>query len=344
MKRIGILFCSVVLLLGTLVFPAGAQEIEVTNEVTFFQALYNGGTIVLQNDIYIADFVDVRKNVTIDLNGHQILVAEGSNGANIRNTDGYEVVIRDSVGTGKIGGGEKRVYLNMECGSLRIEGGFVDRLLISGGDAELVGGTIDVLEFNSVLDDVTIVKHDAIQVNDWLCQRGTVNFDPTPYIKPGFVSTANGDGTYTITGVTVEKTGQTISYYYDAYSEKYGKFLLSADGAAPQALHVEILYVNAGESEYIPMTKCDDEGNRWLAEIDRAYIGMEMQVVNPDCGIATDIMVLTEEGTAEKEGTKGDASRQPAKETGNDTDWMWTAVGAGAAVAILAVVLLRKKR
>jgi hypothetical protein len=248
------------------------------------------------------------------------------------------------VGTGKIGGGEKRVFLNMECGSLRIEGGFVDRLLISGGNAELVGGTIDVLEFNSVLDDVTIVKHDGIQVNDWLCQRGTVNFDPTPYIKPGFVFADNGDGTYTITGQTVEKTGQTISYYYDAYSEEYGKFLLSEDGTAPQELQVEILYVNAGESECIPMTKCDDGGNRWVAEIDRAYIGMEMRVFNPDCGIATDIMVLAEDGTAEKEESKDDASRQPTEEAGENTKWVWIAVGAGVAVGILAVVLLRKKR
>ena len=72
--------------------------------------------------------------------------------------------------------------------------------------------------------------------------------------------------------------------------------------------------MNAGESEYIPMTKCDDEGNRWLAEIDRAYIGMEMQVVNPDCGIATDIMMLTEEGTAEKEETKEEPTEEHAHE------------------------------
>ena len=344
MKHGWTLLFAITLIFGVLALPAGAQEIEVTDEGAFAQALYDGGTIILQDDIYIADFVIVRKNVTIDLNGHQILVAEGANGANIRHNNGCEVVIRDSVGTGKIGGGEKRVFLNMECGSLRIEGGFVDRLLISGGNAELVGGTIDVLEFNSVLDDVTIVKHDGIQVNDWLCQRGTVNFDPTPYIKPGFVFADNGDGTYTITGQTVEKTGQTISYYYDAYSEEYGKFLLSEDGTAPQELQVEILYVNAGESECIPMTKCDDGGNRWAAEIDRAYIGMEMRVFNPDCGIATDIMVLAEDGTAEKEESKDDASRQTTEEAGDDTKWVWIAVGAGAAVVILAVVLLRKKR
>ena len=344
MKRIGILLCSVVLLVGALVFPTAAQEITVTDEVTFIQALYDGGNIVLQNDIYLTSFVIVRSDVTIDLNGHQILVAEGANGVNIRNTEGYAVIIRDSVGTGKIGGGEKRVFLNIESGSLRIEGGFVDRLLISGGHAELAGGTVDVLEFNSFLEDVTIVKHDGVQVNQWLCQRGTVNFDPTPYMKPGFVSTANGDGTYTITGVTVEKTGQTIPYYYDAYSEEYGKFLLSADGAAPRQLQVEILYVNAGESEYIPVTKCDEESNRWVAEIDRAYIGMEMQVVNPDCGIATDIFVLTEDGTAEKEGAAGDASRKPTEEAENGMDWIWIAVGAGAAVAILAAILIRKKK
>ena len=149
MKRIGILLCSVVLLVGALVFPTAAQEITVTDEVTFIQALYDGGNIVLQNDIYLTSFVIVRSDVTIDLNGHQILVAEGANGVNIRNTEGYAVIIRDSVGTGKIGGGEKRVFLNIESGSLRIEGGFVDRLLISGGHAELAGGTVDVLEFNS---------------------------------------------------------------------------------------------------------------------------------------------------------------------------------------------------
>lgn len=344
MRRIGILFCSVALLLGALVFPAAAQEIAVADEVAFIQALNDGGTIVLQNDIYLASFVIVRSDVTIDLNGHQILVAEGTNGVNISNTEGYELIIRDSVGTGKIGGGEKRVFLNMESGSLRIEGGFVDRLHVTGGFAELVGGTIDVLEFNSFLYDVTIYKHDEVQVNEWLCQRGTVNFDPTPYMKPGFVSKNNGDGTYTITAVTVEKTGQTISYYYDAYSEEFGKFLLSADGTAPQQLQAEILYVNAGESEYVPMTKCDD-GNRWVAEIDRAYIGAEMQVVNPDCGIGTDIFVLTEEGTAEKEETAGGNSQQPTtEEAEKDTSWIWIVVGAGAAVVILAIILLRKKK
>lgn len=343
MKRGWTLLFAITLIFGVLALPAGAQEIEVTDEATFAQALYDGGTVILQNDIYIFDFVLVRENVTIDLNGYQILVAEGANGANIRHTNGCEMVIRDSVGTGKIGGGAARIFLNMECGSLRIEGGFVDRLLISGGDAELVSGTIDVLEFNSVLDDVTIIKHDGIQVNDWLCQRGTVNFDPTPYIKPGFASTDNGDGTYTITDDPVEKTGQTISYYYDAYSEKYGKFLLSEDGSAPRELCVEILYVNAGEPECIPMTKCDGENNRWVAEIDRAYIGMEMRVFNPDCGIATDIMVLAEDGTAEKVDI-GDDSRQPAKETGDGTYWVWIAVGAGAVAVILAVILLRKKK
>ena len=77
MKRIGILLCSVALLLGALVFPTAAQEITVTDEVTFIQALYDGGNIVLQNDIYLTSFVIVRSDVTIDLNGHQILVAEG---------------------------------------------------------------------------------------------------------------------------------------------------------------------------------------------------------------------------------------------------------------------------
>ena len=343
MKCIGILLCSVVLLLGVLAFPAAAQETEVADEAAFIQALNDGGTIVLQNDIHLSSFVTVRSDVTIDLNGHQILVAEGANGVNICNIDGYEMVIRDSVGTGKIGGGEKRVFLNMESGSLRIEGGFVDRLHVTGGFAELVAGTIDVLEFNSFLYDVSIYKHDEMLVNEWLCQCGTVNFDPTPYMKRGFVSTNNGDGTYTITAAPVEKTGQTISYYYDAYSKEFGKFLLSVDGTAPQQLQVEILYVNAGESEYIPMTKCDD-GNRWVAEIDRAYIGAEMQVVNPDCGIATDIMVLTEEGTAEKNETTDDDSRQPTKEAEDNMDWVWIAVGAAAVAAILAILLLRKKK
>ena len=160
MKRGWTLLLAIALIFGVLALPAGAQEIEVTDEATFAQALYDGGTLILQNDIYISDFVLVRENVTIDLNGYQILVAEGANGANIRHTNGCEMVIRDSVGTGKIGGGEKRVFLNMECGSLRIEGGFVDRLLISGGDAELVSGTIDVLEFNSLENTLLQYAHE----------------------------------------------------------------------------------------------------------------------------------------------------------------------------------------
>lgn len=162
--------------------------------------------------------------------------------------------------------------------------------------------------------------------------------------------------------MTVEKTGQTISVFYYAYDDENGVYQLTDDEQMPDALAVEIPFVNDGESEVVPMTKCDDAGMLWEAQIDKAYIGADMQIVNNADGIATFILTVPdksgmtyfgssdrwvepteeEEPAGEEEST---ANEIPAEPSGQTPDiWVWLIPVAVIVIAAVAVIVLRDRK
>lgn len=156
--------------------------------------------------------------------------------------------------------------------------------------------------------------------------------------------------------MTVEKTGQTISVFYYAYDDEKGVYQLTDDDQMPDALAVEIPFVNDGESEIIPMTKCDDAGMLWEAQIDKAYIGADMQISNNADGIATFILTVPdksgmtyfgssdrwEEPAEEEEPT---TNENPAEPSGQTPDiWVWLIPVAVIVIAAVAVIVLRGRK
>lgn len=342
MKRILRTTLAFVFLLALFSVPVLADDVYVSDEQALTQALYDGGTVILDGDVALTTYVDILADVTLDLNGHSILVAESAHSASIMNRVGNRVVIRDSVGTGRIGDGEKWLSVNNESGTLIIEGGSLAAVSVSGGTAELTGGNIAEVSFSSVHSHATVTKGDGAQVDTWSCETGTVNIDPTAYLKTGYAATKNQDGTYTIYTVTVEKSGKTITFYYDCYSEARGEYALTHTGEAPEALALEILSVNDGLPEIIPMKKCDDQGRLWYAKIDTAYFGTQMYITNDADGIATYLMDVPTENNA-KFTADGQWSILPQSE--DSPWWLWVIVGAAViAVAAVVTIVVKKKK
>ncbi len=347
MKRTIVVLLGLAMLIGVLSFSALAEEIRVVDEQGFMKAMETGGTVVLDADIPLSTYVDIQADITLDLNGHRIYVAEEAYSATILNRVDCNVTVRDSAGGGQIGGGEKWLSLSSETGNLLIEGGALAAVSVTGGNAQIKKGQIGQLQFNSIRSDSTVMVSDDVQVEEWECGKGTVNIDPTSYLKTGYTAMKNPDGTYTVDTVMVEKTGETIKFYYDAYSVKREEYALTRTGEVPTELMVEILVVNDGESENILMTKCDEEGRLWVAEIDKAYFGAEMCVVNERDGVSTVVLdVPTKTGTQFNGDNEWMIREEPQPEKEN-LWWIWVVIGVaitGAATAAVVVFATKRKK
>lgn len=367
MKRITVMLIILVLTLGVCSLPAAA-ETGVSTMDELVTALENGGTVVLAADIELIGYIDIQADTVLDLNGHTLSAAEENYSASLLSRYEQNVVIRDSAGGGAIQAENAYVSLSVERGTLTVESGHIQNLHASGGDVTLSGGTIGEVQFDSFGSALSVTKGEAT-VSRWRCGQGTVNFDPTEYIRLGYKAVNNGDGTYTIDTVTVEKTGETITVFYNGYDEENNRFHISADGQVPDELVVEIPIVNDGEPETIPMTKCDEDGMLWEAHIDKAYIGAEMCFANKVDGISTAITTVPEKSgmtfnssnkwnTPPSEETPDEDSSDKTTEKDPDETssspslsikspgiWVWLIPLAAAAliVAVVIVLLLRKK-
>jgi len=378
MKRFIGLMIAILLLVSTFSVNAFAEDVKISDVEELKSVFNSGGTAVLDADIGLNDYVNLESDVILDLNGHKITVTEEEMSGSIVIPEGKSLTVRDSKGGGGITA-ENWIDVVVENGKLILESGYIQNVSVSGGTFEMKGGESKQVQFNDVNGLPVINKSETAKVEEWVCGIGTLNFDPTEYLLVGFTSVNNGDGTYTTKYDKLEMTGEKITIYYDGIMPENGEYQLSEDGKTPpEALDVELMYVNNGESVLIPMKKCDNDGKKWTAEIDKAYIGAEMHIMTGDGMIATfltnvpDKSGLTYNSDGEWIGgdVAPDTTEEPLPEipavtapvdtaapendtTENDHEkdnsgsmWIWIAIGGVAviAVAVVVIVIIKKKK
>lgn len=383
MKKIISLMLTFVLLLSMLPVNVFAESVEISDVEELNNVFISGGTAVLNADIGLNDYLNLENDVILDLNGHKIAVTEEEMSGSIIVSEGKSLTVRDSKGGGGITS-ENWIDISVENGKLILESGYVQNILVTGGTFEMKGGEAKQVQFDNINDMPVIIKSETAKVEKWVCGIGTLNFDPTEYLLVGFIAVNNGDGTYTTKYDNIEKTGENITIYYDGIMPENGEYQLSEDGKTPpEALDVEVMYVNNGESVLIPMKKCDNDGKKWTAEIDKAYIGAEMHIMTGDGMIATFLTKVPDKSgltyNSDGEWISGDVAPKPTEAPSSETPlvntpsatavsdatdapennttennhekdnsgsmWIWFSIGAVAVIAVfVAVIVIIKKK
>ena len=177
-----------------------------------------GGTIKLLQDINTPSMnYKITENITIDLNGHNI-TGSGAEGVFYVYTSGHLTITGDGVITA-VENNKAAIAVQVFSANAKVtlEGGtykqkitnindpHFDLIYVYYGTAEIKGGTYEGATPNWTLnckDETYQSKEAKIEVTG-----GTFyGFDPsanhegegTTYVKTGYVSTKNGDGTYTV--------------------------------------------------------------------------------------------------------------------------------------------------
>lgn len=292
---------------GVLADESGDGVIDTAAELT--AALEAGGEVTLGGDVTIIDSITINTDTTLDLNGHTITLSVYSSEDTWSFGDiiieAGNVIIKDSVGEGTVENDGQMGSINLYDGTLTIESGNIESISARIGTLYLNGGTINmVIAGGSVLGTPVINKNDSATVNEWKIYIATFNVNPTDYLYTGYTAKDNGDGTYTTDYVAVEESGETYTlYFYDWLEEENTYYLGNCDWENPapaDSLFVEIFDVkgNGDEAVMIPMTKLDDEGKYWSAQIDIAYKNAMMDIVNDEAGVSTTLHVTPEKDGA----------------------------------------------
>ena len=191
-------------------------------------AQYNNATVKLLKDIETTTLVSTCANVTIDFSGHTLKVsstdvdAVAAITAFTRGTAG-NVTLKDSVGNGgMVTTGVYGVTVSGTGATATVESGTYNcdttAVQVENGTAYIKGGTFKTEDTDKRY--VLNCKDDAFAAGTAKMEvtGGTFHgFDPsanpegegTTYVKPGYVSTDNGDGTYTVDTIKVAQIGET---------------------------------------------------------------------------------------------------------------------------------------
>lgn len=107
MKRKLFSIFTLVFALAFVPFGVKAAEVEVASEADLITCVSDDNTCKLTGNIILENLLDIRKNVTIDLNGHNITAHDDLSfaGNMITILHGAKLTINDSVGTGIISSG-----------------------------------------------------------------------------------------------------------------------------------------------------------------------------------------------------------------------------------------------
>jgi len=340
MKKIFILLFTIILISLSLFVSTNATETvyEITTEKELASFFENGGKGVLKNNIVLNDQYHIYTDISLDFNGYTLSADDTSRFSCFVFHSETDVVLLDSTGKGGIYDNEDYISITVEDEvNFTVESGRYDDITANGGTINLVGG--EVIQFG--FDEVWPLKINwqNTKVGTWhigCCK--SVNKLPNQMLTVGFQSVKNDDGTYNVQNYTVEKVGKTLTLYYDAYVEEIGKYQLTEDGTAPKKLMLEILHVNNGNSEFVPMECVDKYGRLWKCKYDKAYIMAKAQVTTSDKTTSTYIFNLPDRSGMTYNVDKGIY--------GPRADYIWFVVGGVAllAVIVIVVILLPKKK
>lgn len=299
------------LLLVMCMTPAGVLAAEtgdgvIDTDVELAEALVAGGEVILGGDITLTHEVIIDADTTLDLNGHTITLEdndleEGWSFGRICVKSGH-MIIKDSKGGGAVKTDQYgNIALEDNLESFTIESGAIGCLSVYEGMVNINGGTIDeLLVWGNENSNISVVLKDEATVSEWDVNGiATYNFDPSECLYAGYMANNNGDGTYTTGYKAVEETGETYTIYFYNWNEKSDFYYLDnrsdENPGSAQNLNVIICNVkgNADDDVTIPMTKLDETGKYWSAEIDMAYMNAKMFIDAGD--FASYVLVLPDE-------------------------------------------------
>lgn len=375
MRRFLATLLLLTLLVGLLAVSASAATGEIQTEAELMEAAQNGGSYALAADITISEYLEITADLSLDLQGHRVEATQ----------DGYiNVMEADLVLTDSVGGGETAVDISVSYGSITAENfrarylyGFCSKLMLKQMQVKEVGFNGD----EEILSEV--VLDGAVTVDQWACDRGILNFDPTDVLYAGQQAQKLADGRYEIVYCQVEKTGEEIDLYFEDYSYEYPEN--NAVESDEQLL--EVMYVNNGEMEVIPMTRVEGADRLWHVKVDKAYCGALADIYD---GMDTSTMLFriptdsgmkmdgdanwyasldaeqpvesepaptepkpTEPAATEPAATEPvvtepavtePAATEPAPQESAPPVWLWIAIAAAAVIAAVVVILVVKKK
>ena len=368
MKRFLAMLLLLTLLVGLLAVSASADTAQIQTEAELIAAVQNGGSYALAADITVSECLEITADLSLDLRGHRVEATQ----------DGYiNVMEADLVLTDSVGGGEMAVDISASYGSITAENfharylyGFCSKLMLKEMQVKEVGFNSD----EEILSEV--VLDGAVTVGQWACDRGILNFDPTDVLYAGQQAQKLADGRYEIVYCQVEKTGEEIDLYFEDYSYEYPEN--NAVESDEQLL--EVMYVNNGEMEVLPMTRVEGEDRLWHVKVDKAYCGALADIYD---GMDTSTMLFriptdsamkmdgdgkwyapapaeqpvesepapTEPKPTEPAATAPAVSEPaqqepaiPAPQQSAPPAWLWVAIAVGAVAVIVAVVLVIRKK
>ena len=274
----------------------------IDTEEELIAALEAGGEVTLGGNITIEKKVEIYNDITLDFNGYTITLVKTPIGENLYTTGSLcfgddfnpcNATFKDSTGNGGIvDNATSAIYLYN--GVYTIESCKMPQVNLCGGELFLESGIIDSLLIggNEIIPSY-VYLNDSTTVNEWVIYIATLNFNPTEYLYSGFGVTDNGDGTYTTKYVNVEETGETYTIYFYNWNFAKNRYHIgksSSDYNSP-AENIDVVIYNVkgniDDNVIIPMTKLDEEGKTWKAEIDIAYKNATIQFHNPDTGRAS---------------------------------------------------------
>ena len=277
-------------------------------------AINMGGAYVFGSDIELSECLFVHNDMELDFNGHTITNTEYYDEATDEYTIGSivfgdagpcNIILKDTRGGGGIvGDGDVDGVTYIDQAECIIESGIFSEINIYGGQLLLNGGEIGCLSAWKDFRAPYVQVSDSAEVKEWNIDIATFNFDPTEYLYTGYGVIDNGDGTYTTKYVPVEETGETYTiYFYNWISEDEQYFIGDYSNVCLTSvsnLVIEIMFVKGNEYEVveIPMTKLDEDGKYWSAEVDVAYKNAQMHIWCPEIGVGTYYIVLPDKDGA----------------------------------------------
>lgn len=163
---------------------------RVSNIAELSEALYNGGYVMLTNDITDGGWVDVNENTVLDLNGKTL-------NANLGTAAGW--AIDYVVKNGTLNSTQPQYVSSNHTLT-------VSDCTINAGSDELGSFALAESGATLILSGTVNVSHKIVCTpgNTVYCRAGTYNFDPTVYVDTnGFDVVNNGDGTWTVSETIV---------------------------------------------------------------------------------------------------------------------------------------------
>lgn len=333
MKKVFSIMIILTFLMALLFVNVSADETatKISTEAELISFIENGGNGILMADIVLNKQLDVYTSISLDFNGYIISANDISQYAAFVFRSETEVVLSDSKGGGGIF--DEKDYINITVEdqvNFTVLSGKYDDICANGGNINLIGGSIVQFGFDEVWP--LKINWQNTEIGTWHIGCGNINKFPNQKLTVGFQAVKNDDGTYKVQYYTVDKIGETLTVYYDAYLEEIEAYQLTEDGKAPEKVNLQILYVNNGNPEIIPMECVDEEGRLWKCEFDKAYIGAEVVFTNSDAEITSYITNLPDESDMTYNAEKLWYAPKP--------NLTWFIVGGAISVIVVITVIL----